>query len=188
MLTKTQAKVILVLLDNKGHPEWELAEYLEMEDSNLNRILRELEEKRLIFKGSIRSSRRQHAKKGIYGEVPYFLSQDINDFRILIREIAASRRPYDTGFLLEIIDNSKYLKSMKEKYNEELRDIINDELKKSNTPLADVFFVDKIMPELEEELFYAPKKVRYLPSEIMKWYKKYLGLAKTEDHSDSQND
>lgn len=116
-----------------------------------------------------------------------FPSQDINDFRILIREIATSRRPYDTGFLLKIIDNSKYLKSMKEKYNEELKDIINDELKKSNTPLADVFFVDKIMPELEEELFYAAN-LELPPSEIKEWHKKYLRLAKAENHSDSQND
>jgi predicted transcriptional regulator len=153
MLTKTQAKVILVLLDNKGHPEWELAEYLEMEDSNLNRILKELEEMGLIFKGNIRSSRRQHAKKGIYGEIPYFLSQNLDDFRTLIREIAASSKPYDTGFLLETIDNSKYLKNMKEQFKDDLNKIINEELSKSDSPYSDPFFAKVIEPELVEELF-----------------------------------
>jgi hypothetical protein len=50
MLTKTKMKVILVLLDNKGHAEWELARILEMEDSNLNPILWELEGMEIIFK------------------------------------------------------------------------------------------------------------------------------------------
>lgn len=188
MLTKTQAKVILVLLDNKGHPEWELAEYLEMKDSNLNRILRELEEKRLIFKGSIRSSRRQHAKKGIYGEIPYFLSQNLDDFRTLIREIAASSKPYDTGFLLEIIDNSKYFKRIKEQYKDEVKTIINDELRVGGSPLADPFYVNRIMPELEEELLCASeRKCELLPppvSEIKTWYNRYQRLTGATNRSD----
>ena len=39
MITKTQVKIILILLDNAGHAEWEIAELLGKEDSNLNHKL-----------------------------------------------------------------------------------------------------------------------------------------------------
>ena len=87
MLTKTQVKVILILLDCKGHAAWELAEYIGMEDSNLNPILKDLEKLGIIYKGDLRSSRRQHDNKGIYAEIPYYLSQDLDSFKILIKKL-----------------------------------------------------------------------------------------------------
>ena len=39
MITKTQVKIILILLDNAGYAEWQIAQMLRMEESNLNRIL-----------------------------------------------------------------------------------------------------------------------------------------------------
>jgi predicted transcriptional regulator len=153
MLTKTQVKVILILLDNKGHAGWELAEHLGMEDSNLNHILKDLEKNDIIYKGSYRLSKRDHENKGIYSEFPYYLSNSLDKFKVLIREIAESDRPYDTGFLLEIIDNSKYLKIMKEQFKEDLNKIINKELKNSDSPYSDPLFINVIEPELVEELF-----------------------------------
>jgi len=72
MLNKTQVKIILILLDNKGHPEWELAEHLNIADSNLNPVLKKLEDMKSICIGSITLSHRQHARKGIYSAIPYF--------------------------------------------------------------------------------------------------------------------
>lgn len=170
MLTKTQVKVILTLLDNKGHAGWELAEYLEMEDSNLNPILKDLEKMNIIYKGNLRLSKRQHENKGIYSEIPYHLSKSRDGFKALIREISETSRPYDTGFLLEIIDNSKYLKSMKEQFKEEINTIINNELNDEDSPYSDPFFVKIIKPELEEELFcnLEPDSV----AEIQAWREK----------------
>jgi len=153
MLTKTQVKIILALLDNKGHAGCELSDSLRMKDSNLNPLLKDLEEMKIIYKGDIRSSRRQHKNKGTYGEIPYYLCQDLDNFRILIREISGADKPYDSGFLLEIIDNSKYLKMMKELFGENLSEIINEELSKGDSPFADPFFAQIIEPELVEELF-----------------------------------
>lgn len=172
MLTKTQVKVILILLDNQGHAGWELAEYLEIEDSNLNPILKNLEKMEIIYKENLRLSRKQHKNKGYYSEIPYFLSKSLNGFRTLIREISATSRPYDTGFLLEIIDNSKYLKTMKEQFKEEINTIINDELSKGDSPFSDPFFVEIIKPELEEELFCDLE--RDSVEEIQAWHKKLL--------------
>ena len=44
MLTKDQVKIILILLDNAGHAEWEIAQMLGKEDGNLNPLLKELTE------------------------------------------------------------------------------------------------------------------------------------------------
>mgnify|MGYP003587792163 CR=1 FL=1 len=71
----------------------------------------------------------------------------------MIQEIAQTDKPYDAGFLLEIIDNSKYLKIMKEQFREDLSKIINEELSKSDSPYSDPFFAKVIEPELVEELF-----------------------------------
>jgi predicted transcriptional regulator len=153
MLTKTQVKVILILLDCKGHAEWELAKHIRMKDSNLNPILKELEKSGIIYKGDLRSSRRPHDNKGIYAEIPYYLSQDLECFKTMIKEVAEADRPYDTGFILEIIDNSKYLKIMKDQYKEDINIIVNEILTKSDSPYSDPFFTSVIGPELIEELF-----------------------------------
>jgi DNA-binding MarR family transcriptional regulator len=182
MLTKTQVKVILTLLDDKGHAEWELAEYLEMEDSNLNPILKDLEKMEIIYKGNFRLSKRQHENEGIYREIPDLLSKSLRGFKALIREIAETSRPYDTGYLLEIIDNSKYLKIMKEQFKEEINTIINNELSDEDSPYSDPFFVKRIKPELEEELFCSlePDSV----AEIQSWREKCSRCGQEHSCSD----
>jgi DNA-binding MarR family transcriptional regulator len=58
MFTKTHVKILLILLDDYGHPEGELSEYLEMRDSNLNPILKRLSKMELIYQGQPRKSTR----------------------------------------------------------------------------------------------------------------------------------
>jgi predicted transcriptional regulator len=157
MLSKTQVKVILILLDDKGHAGRELTKCLKEKkaksESNINPILKNLERMGIIYQGEPRVSRNQQEKIGDYKEFPYYLCKSLEAFKILIREIAETRRPYDTGFLLEIIDNSKYLRSMKWQFKEDLNVIINEELSKSDSPYSDPFFTKVIEPELEEKLF-----------------------------------
>jgi len=64
MLTETQFKVLMMLLDDKGHAGWELAEALGMEESNLNPLLKRLEERGFIFQGMPRKSDRPKKPKG----------------------------------------------------------------------------------------------------------------------------
>lgn len=177
MLTKTQVKVILILLDKRGHAGWELAQYLEMNDSNLNPILKDLEQMGIISKGKSRLSKRQHKKKGDYREYPYYLSTNLDDFKSLIREVAKSSHPYDTGFVLAIIEKSKYIKIMKEKFKDDIKTIIKDELYNSDSPYSDPLFVNIIEPELEDELIARSVKV-LSASEIQVWYKKYLCMRR----------
>jgi predicted transcriptional regulator len=70
MLTETQVKIILILLDNKGHAEWELASILEMEDSNLNPILKKLMSMGILCQGEARKSRKIRERKGDYRVFP----------------------------------------------------------------------------------------------------------------------
>jgi DNA-binding transcriptional regulator GbsR (MarR family) len=48
----------MLLLDDKGHAGWELAEALGMEDSNLSHLLKELKGLKFIFQGPPRKSTR----------------------------------------------------------------------------------------------------------------------------------
>ena len=183
MLTKTQVKVILILLDNKGHAGWELAEYLRMEDSNLNPLLKKLEKVGIIYKGESRSSKREHKKNANYEEDPYYLSRNINGFKILINEISDACRLYDAGFVLEVIKKSKYIKFMKEVFKEDIDRNMDNELRRRYSPFLDPFFVNVIEPELEEELFCnLERKLERTPtSEIQVWYKEYLRMRQRKN-------
>jgi hypothetical protein len=103
MLTQTQLKVILLLLDNKGHAGWELAKYLDVEDSNLNPILKDMERLGIIYQGEPRKSTRKHKKDGEYKEFPYYLCNNLDDFKALMVEITKTKRLYETSFILDIV-------------------------------------------------------------------------------------
>lgn len=198
MLTKTEVKIILILLDDQGHAEWELTRLLEDENqkmpSNINPILKTMKAMGIIIKGESRPSRKQlegeprfirkepdgeptlirkkPKKEGNYKEFPYHLSKRIEDFRLLIREIIKAGRPYDTGFLVAIINKSKYMKNMRKEFNDEdIYGIINEELQNSESPLSDPFFVKIIAPELEEPIVACEAPPG---TEIQIWYDGYL--------------
>jgi hypothetical protein len=157
MLTKTQVKVILILLDNAGHAEWELTKSLSEKkaksESNINPILKNLEKKGIIYQGAPRKSRNPEKRKGDYKEIPYFLTNGIDDLKLIITEIAKSNRLFDTGFILEIIENSKYIRTMKETFGEEINKNLKLVIRENYIPYSDPFFVNIIEPELNEELW-----------------------------------
>ena len=103
MLTKTKVKIILILLDNEGHAEWEMARILEMEESNLSPILWELEGMDIIYKAKEgRASRNKSAKKtGRHLEYPYYLSNKLNNFKYIIECIINSKNFMNLDSYLE---------------------------------------------------------------------------------------
>ena len=173
MLTETQVKIILVLRDNEGHAGWELARILEMEDSNLNPILKKLMKLKIIRRGKIRKSRNIWAKNpGERLEYPYYLSNKLNELKIMIREIVKTNKGYDAGFVLGIIRQSKYLEFMQEQFKEDLKKNIMDELRNSYPPLTDPFFVKVIGPSLDMEKIACPV-MSFKISEMERWYSRY---------------
>jgi len=189
MLTETQVKVILILLDNEGHAGWELANILEMSNSNLNPILKKLEQIGIICQGDARRStqeRKKH-KEGDYKEFPYYLSNNLDNIKTMIKELIKSDRILDTGFVLEIIKKSKYIKSMRRKFGKDLTKIIADEVRESYPPYANSRFkviqqlIDRnwlpapfLEDDLEESMEKHLERDLKMPSELERWYDKYL--------------
>lgn len=189
MLTERQVKVILILLDNEGHAGWELANILEMSNSNLNPILKKLKQIGIICQGDARKStkeRKKH-KEGDYKEFPYYLSNNLDNIKIMIKELIQSGRILDTGFVLETIKKSRYIKTMRRKFGKDLTKTIADEVRESYPPYANSRFkiIQKLVdrnklhaPFLEEDFEESMEKHLErdlkMPSELELWYDKYL--------------
>lgn len=196
MLTETQVKVILILLDNDGHAGWELANILEMKTSNLNPILKKLEEVGIIRQGDARKStrERQRHKEGDYKEFPYYLSDNLDHIKIMIRELIQSHRTLDAGFALEIVKRSKYIKLMRIKYGKDLTKGIADEVRKNYPPYIDPSF-DVIKQRLHKDGLHLPfqeddldeilekKLERFLPSPLESWFNGYLRKRRDQESS-----
>jgi hypothetical protein len=125
----------MLLLDDKGHAGWELAEALGMEDSNLSHLLKELKGLKFIFQGPPRKSTRptgsnehkktENVKKsrkkrdGDYKEFPFYLNKDLSILESLIREMVVTNQSYDTGFPFRLIRTSNYFRSMNDLFKED---------------------------------------------------------------------
>ena len=199
MLTETEVKIVLILADNEGHAEWELAGILGMETSNLNPILKSLRSKSIVFKGPARQSKRERKlhKAGDYQETPYYLSNNIDDIKTLVRELIQSDRVLDVGFSLGVIKRSAYLKSMSERFGPDLAKKIADEVLQTYQPYTDPKFKmivqqmkmqQLLFPFLQGDLAESlTEKAEVLceklpPSPLRCWYKKYLRV-----HSDQES-
>ena len=198
MLTETEVKIVLILADDKGHAEWELADILGMETSNLNPILKSLRSKRVIIKGPARQSKRERKlhKAGEYQETPYYLSNNIDDIKTLVRELIQSDRVLDVGFSLGVIKRSAYLKSMSERFGPDLAKKIADEVLQTYQPYTDPKFKMIIQQMKMQELLFPflqgdlveslTEKAEVLrseaaPSELEIWYKRYLRAYPDQD-------
>jgi predicted transcriptional regulator len=172
MLTKTQIKIILILLDNRGHAGWEIAEYLEKEDSNLNPILKDLENKKIIYKGKSRISKKQHKKEGDYWEIPYYLEMKLETIKIIIQNIIETNLK-ETWFIFLTIGDSQYLRSVKTEFKEDVVDMAIDEELRKSPVFSDNHYKELLQHQLHFNLLPPdPKK-----DEIRYWYySKYLGI------------
>jgi len=135
MLTETQFKVLMILFDDKGHAGWELAETLDMEESNLNPLLKKLERINFIFQGSPRKSTKPLRSKehkisenasnsrkkryGDYKEFPFYLNKDLSILESLIKDMIVTNKSYDIGFPFRIIRASNYFRSMNYLFKED---------------------------------------------------------------------
>jgi hypothetical protein len=128
---------------------------------------------KIIRKGQNRvSGNRWTRKPGDRIEYPYYLSNELNELKIMIREIVKTTKSYDAGFILGIIRESKYIASMQEKFKEDLKKNIMDELRNSYPPLTDPFFVKVIEPSIDVENLAIPY-MRPQPSIMERWYSRY---------------
>ena len=148
-----QIKSILILLDNEGHPEWEIAHILEMEDSNLNPKLKELDNMGIIYQGDARPSSKPKKKEGDYKEFPYFLSNKLDGLKRMIEEIAKLKRVFEAFFILEIIENSRYIESMVKRFGEDVNKAVNLVLNEYYPGYSDEFFDNNVRKHLLRDLW-----------------------------------
>lgn len=194
MLTGKQVKVILILLDNKGHAEWELAEYLKMEDSNLNPILKKLEGMKIICQGAARKSRKQQKKKeGDYKEFPYYLADSIDALKTLVGEIVHPNPVYESWFVFDIFRRSNYLESMRQKFKDDVDRSIVAVLRKKYPAykngflkiLLDINSSLGLEPPVEPEHYHNQEVIPWVEMvedlEIRSWYSNYLQMRSDED-------
>lgn len=147
---KTEKRIFWILLDDEGHSERELATRLKRKESNLNRILNDLEKRKIIIRGEPRLSRDELTKNGNikkYQEIPYYLNNDISSFcdilKFLTHDTAASnikgkdeinQKLWDIGTLAE----TNYLAHILEKYYE--YDILECIMEETGSTQNDAFY------------------------------------------------
>jgi len=166
MLTKTQVKVIMILLDDGGHAGWDIAKQLgeKKEESNLSPILKKLESMGIIYQGEPRKSRKQQKRSGDYKEFPYYLKMSLETIKNVIRELIETNLR-ETWFIFKIIAGSNYLASMREKFEDDIDIAIEDELRKSPI-FSDDFYKSLLKGSVHfEEALPDPEK-----DEIRSWW------------------
>jgi hypothetical protein len=124
------------------------------------------------------------------------LSNNIDNFKTTLNEIVQSDKVLDTGFVLAVIKRTKYLKSLKKKFGEDVTKTISDELRKSYPPYADPRFVviqqrfqeDGLrLPFLDDDLNECLEKklARDMPSALERWYDEYRHMNRAKKSSGS---
>ena len=192
--------MLLILLDEKGHAEWELAKNLEIKDSNLNPILNKLQELNVIYQEIRPSSREKNAKtkkEKKYKEFPYYIRKNLESLKTIIGEIKSTKSPkkIDPGFFIGILMTSNYAKKMEDEFGKDFYKTITQELVETYEFCKDNFF-EKIVsssfydkpisrrvitvhkePTILEPTSYRPSAVLeslLRPSEIERWYQAYI--------------
>lgn len=194
MFSKTQVKVLLILLDERGHPEWELAKILEMKESNLNPILNKLQDLDVIYQEMRKSSRKNDERTKEdrkYKEYPYYISKKLESLGTIIKEIKSTKSPkkIDPGFFIWVLSVSNYAKTMKNVFGKksfintiidglaETYDFYKDKIFEglvSSTLDIDMISPDTNFEKLLKNEFTAQRSRLYQPSEIEIWYRSYV--------------
>lgn len=193
VFTKTQIKVILILMDDEGYAEREIAGALGAAESNLSPKLYDLVKRGVIFKGKGRTGdkeppisdkiperRYKKMRTGRYSRSPYFLEKDLKALRTIIAEIQRKRSSIcDSMFLINAILKSKYGQAMKKQFpKDKIKAIIDEELLESGKNFIESP-IYKDVAELSMNLIRnspVPEELdeSWELDEIEMWYHSYL--------------
>lgn len=106
----------------------------------------------IIYQGEPRTSTKQKKQKeGDYKEFPFYLTKNIENLKFMIAQLAKTNRLFDSYFILELVENSKYIKSMKEEFGDEVRESVVSELRENYSPYKDPFYKTIVQPQLVEQ-------------------------------------
>lgn len=145
--TKTELKIIRILLDNEGHPNWDLEEKLHMKPPNVSRSIRTLEKKKVIYcklRMTTRDHRKSHGKdagksennKAIvweispensdntqlnqrrYPERPWFIKPTLKTLDAIVNALITDNEELLVSLKINHIKRSGYFKLMVEKHGD----------------------------------------------------------------------
>lgn len=158
MITKKQERIILRLLDDEGHAEWDLAKHLGMSDSNLNPLLKRLKEMGVIYRGEARRSGKTESSRsskiakrnGEYNEFPYYLTRSLPALRTIIKEASECTSGYDIGFFLQAFKNSNYIKNMLDAFGEGVFKSMEEEMLRSYPACSNLYIAYVIRQNIQE--------------------------------------
>ncbi|MCX8206694.1 MAG: hypothetical protein N3G75_02540 [Methanothrix sp.] len=79
--------ILLLLADEKGHPQREISKHIETAFSNTNSIIRELMEDHLIYEGAPRRTTNPMSKRPRAKEIPLYIIRDLKVYRTILMNI-----------------------------------------------------------------------------------------------------
>jgi hypothetical protein len=135
-LTSSQIRVIILLLDEKGHPLWELNKLLgrdETERGNLQKSIGKLQNNGLVFKDGSRKTTNLNSSRPNMQELPYYLSKDTDVFNTILKYLTKNDDGYNS---LEYFLKSEYTNSViKEQSFSVVHQMIQNELAREDIKL-----------------------------------------------------
>ncbi|MEM2097544.1 MAG: hypothetical protein QXI70_05245 [Methanothrix sp.] len=170
-----KVRVLLLLADEKGHPQREISEHIETALSNTNNIIKELiDEDHLIYEGAPRKTTNPKSKRPRAKETPLYIIKDLKVYRTILKNIH------------DIIEENILNAYMASISRELARQYIIFErnklrLKKGSVTYDDYKNLAKKFEEMErykghEESFYEEERDKY-----MNYLEKFLLSKYTED-------
>jgi hypothetical protein len=94
--------------------------------------------------------------------------EKIDSLRIIIKEIAESKKFDEKWFIFSIVVKSEYIQAMIKKFKDDVYKNVKDELRKSYPPYTDSFFTDIVTPP---GLFLSLSRPNSEQNPIENWYK-----------------
>lgn len=124
--TELESLVLWQLLDDEGHPTWQIAEQVAKKKSNINPILKKLEVKGIVFQGAQRKTTRPGSERPNQPEIPYFITKTIEVFKSLVLHASRTINYENQGkYLAKRLLYSKYTNAMiKQEETEEVYNIV----------------------------------------------------------------
>ena len=101
-------EIFLLLSDDEGHANWEIANRLKKEKGNINKKLKKWVQDKVIFTGDNRDTRNPQSSRPKQQERPYYLvrsTENLDRMMILFEEM-------DNKELMERILNSKFTSNL----------------------------------------------------------------------------
>lgn len=85
--TDTQIDILMMLMDEKGHAQWEISERTKIATSNLSDIIKQMRIHNIVCEGRPRKTTRPGSKRPNVKEIPLYINRDLDAYRTICNNI-----------------------------------------------------------------------------------------------------